>query len=264
MNANDWWMIRCHLTFAGIFAIAQLIFLPAAHGATQQPGRLLIPANGKNVTPNPGLVELPHNAGFLYVPSSVRPGKALPFLILLHKASGNSVNWFPERKSTVPGPYARFAEKGGFAILAPQAPGVTWGVGPKSFGGEYQRINQTMEMAASHFNIDPKRIAIGGFSDGASYALSLGLANGDLISAIVVFSPGFIVRSIGRGQPSIFISHGLSDRVLPIDVTSRSFAQSLRKNGYNVTLQEFGGGHEVPGWIRDEAMQWLIAHFRAP
>jgi predicted esterase len=39
-----------------------------------------------------------------------------------------------------------------------------------------------------------------GFSDGASYALSLGLANGDLFTHVLGFSPGFmrVPRHVGR------------------------------------------------------------------
>jgi phospholipase/carboxylesterase len=35
-------------------------------------------------------------------------------------------------------------------------------------------------------------VALGGFSDGASYALSLDLTNGDLFASLIAFSPGFI------------------------------------------------------------------------
>lgn len=257
---NDLWTTRRKfITTISSLAAAQVIGLSKiSRAATSESGRLVLPG-GKPTNSQGGLIELPGNSGFLYVPKN-RTGKTIPLLILLHKAAGKSIVWFPERSSAVPGPYAQFAEKGGFAILAPDAPGQTWGVGPKSFGGEYQRINQTLAMAAQYFQIG--KLAIGGFSDGASYALSLGLANGDFVSAIIAFSPGFIVRSVGRGRPVIFISHGLADRVLPIDVTSRSFVQQLRKNGYDVTFQEVGGGHEIPNAIRDQAMQWLIAKLR--
>jgi poly(3-hydroxybutyrate) depolymerase len=40
--------------------------------------------------------------------------------------------------------------------------------------------------------VDPQRICVSGFSDGASYALSLGLANGDLFTHVAAFSPGFM------------------------------------------------------------------------
>jgi predicted esterase len=34
-------------------------------------------------------------------------------------------------------------------------------------------------------------LAVSGFSDGASYALSIGPANGDLFTHVMAFSPGF-------------------------------------------------------------------------
>lgn len=67
-----------------------------------------------------------------------------------------------------------------------------------------------------HYTVDPSRVAIGGFSDGASYALSLGLGNGDLFRHIIAFSPGFAVPPRQLGSPRIFMSHGTKDRVLPI------------------------------------------------
>jgi predicted esterase len=42
------------------------------------------------------------------------------------------------------------------------------------------------------YNVDRSAICCSGFSDGASYALSLGLSNGDLFSHILAFSPGFM------------------------------------------------------------------------
>ena len=56
---------------------------------------------------------------------------------------------------------------------------------------------------------------------GASYALSVGLTNGDLFSDILAFSPGFMAPAVRHGAPNIFISHGTQDTVLPIDRCSR-------------------------------------------
>jgi hypothetical protein len=56
--------------------------------------------------------------------------------------------------------------------------------------------------------VDPTRLAVGGFSDGTSYALSLGLTNGDLFSHVLAFSPGFAVPARRRGRPRLFLSHG--------------------------------------------------------
>src|SRR4029077_5418133 len=112
--------------------------------------------------------------------------------------------------------------------------------------------------------IDRRRLAIGGFSDGASYALSLGLTNGDRFSAITAFSPGSIVGAPGRNHPQIFISHGVGDQVLPVASTSRIFVPSLRKNGYNIDYREFSGRHAVTPDIAKQAMAWLARNFRQP
>ena len=47
-----------------------------------------------------------------------------------------------------------------------------------------------------------------------SYALSLGLANGDLFTHVIAFSPGFITPAPPSGRPPIFVSHGTADQVL--------------------------------------------------
>jgi hypothetical protein len=72
----------------------------------------------------------------------------------------------------------------------------------------------------------------GGLSDGASYALSLGLLNGDLFTHVIAFSPGFVAKGTRRGNPQVFVSHGLRDQVLPIDRCSRRIVRDLRGDDY--------------------------------
>jgi phospholipase/carboxylesterase len=112
-------------------------------------------------------------------------------------------------------------------------------------------INRALEEAFARCAIDRNRLAIGGFSDGASYALSLGLANGDIFSYVIALSPGFIVKAGARGRigkngkveiPQVYIAHGTGDNVLPIGSTSRVFVSALRKNGYNIEFREFSVG----------------------
>ena len=81
---------------------------------------------------------------------------------------------------------------------------------------------------------------------GSSYALSLGLTNGDLFDAVIAFSPGFSADGRRHGTPSIFVSHGVEDTVLPIQATSRVIVPALKKRGYDVDYREFQGPHTVP------------------
>jgi phospholipase/carboxylesterase len=131
-------------------------------------------------------------------------------------------------------------------------------------------INRALEEAFARCAIDRNRLAIGGFSDGASYALSLGLANGDIFSYVIALSPGFIVKAGARGRigrnnqvqiPQVYIAHGTGDNVLPIGSTSRVFVSALRKNGYNIEFREFSGGHHLSRPVADQAMSWLTKAF---
>ena len=209
-----------------------------------------------------GLQKLSGRNGLLYVPLS----HAVPLLILPHKFGGSPKEWFAGGEL-----FAPYAEKGHFIILAPESPSPSWGTGPKTWGYDYVAINRALEEAFARCAIDRNRLAIGGFSDGASYALSLGLANGDVFGYIVGFSPGFIVKAHARGRmgrnnevqiPLVYIAHGTADNVLPIASTSRIFASSLRKNGYKVEFQEFSGSHHLSRQVVDQAMTWLTATFQ--
>jgi predicted esterase len=117
-------------------------------------------------------------------------------------------------------------------------------------------LDEGLETVFQRVGVDHSRLALGGFSDGATYALSLGLINGDLFNRIVAFSPGFVVEGNATGKPEFFISHGKSDHILPIN-SSRRIVESLKSRGYQITFREFDGGHEVPDEIAREALAWV-------
>ena len=248
------------LRFEAIFICC--LSVATSFGATADLGRIVLPANSATQTASAGLQKLSARNGLLYIPMDY--AEPLPLLVLLQKAGGSASEWFGGS-----GSYASYADKGHFIILAPESPGQSWGTGPKQWGYDYLAINRALQDALARCAIDRSRIAIGGFSDGASYALSLGLANGDVFSYVIAFSPGYIVRAQARGRsrpkgvevPLVYIAHGQSDNVLPIASTSRIFVSSLRKNGYDVEFREFSGGHHLARQVADQAMSWLITAF---
>ena len=176
--------------------------------------------------------------GLLYVPKSYSRAKAAPVLVLLHGAGG--------RATDIVGPFVETSDARGYLMLAPDSRGRTWDVILGGYGPDIAFIDQALGWTFERFSVEPKRIATGGFSDGASYALSIGLTNGDLFSDILAFSPGFAAATRQVGSPRIFISHGVHDAVLPIDACSRRLAPVLRRGGYDLDYREFDGGHTVP------------------
>jgi predicted esterase len=107
--------------------------------------------------------------------------------------------------------------------------------------------------------VDPRKIAACGFSDGASYAIGLGISNGDLFRAVIAFSPGFVPSGVKpAGRPRILISHGTKDQILPCENTSGQMIPQLKQAGYDVTFREFDGPHTVPPEVAREAMEWFL------
>ena len=152
---------------------------------------------------------------------------------------------------------ATAADEAGVAVLAPDSRDSTWDAIRDGFGPDVAFIDRALARVFETVSVDPARIAVGGFSDGASYALSLGLVNGDLFRRVVAFSPGFIVAGPPQGKPQFFISHGSADQILPIDRCSRVIVPQLQRRGYDVTFKEFSGGHQVPPDIAADAMRWV-------
>jgi phospholipase/carboxylesterase len=150
------------------------------------------------------------------------------------------------------------AERWGFLVLAPQSRRPTWDVIQGGFGPDVANLDLSLRAVFAALNVDPRHLAIGGFSDGASYALSLGLTNGALFDHVLAFSPGFASPGQAEGKPHIFISHGTLDAVLPIERCSRRLAPALTRAGLEVDYVEFVGPHTVPERMVERAVTgWL-------
>ena len=187
----------------------------------------------------------------LYVSSGYELGRRAPLVVLLHGAGANSRDIMPYLRD--------LAYTAGLILLAPTSREYTWDVIAGGYGPDVEAIDQALEETFSRYAVDPGCIAVGGFSDGASYALSLGITNGDLFGHILAFSPGFMAPAAQAGSPRIFVSHGTRDTVLPIERCSRRIVPELERAGYEVRYREFEGGHTVPPGIGREAVAWLTA-----
>ena len=186
----------------------------------------------------------------LHIPQSASSA-SLPLLLMLHGATQNADDMFWYLGTT--------PDEAGVVVLAPNARDTTWDAIGGSFGEDVAFLNRALERVFETVAIDPARIAIGGFSDGASYGLSLGVINGDLFSRVAAFSPGFVIDGMPHGKPRIFISHGTHDHILPIDRCGRRVAAGLIAKGYDVTFREFDGDHEIPAAVAREGMTWIAA-----
>lgn len=187
--------------------------------------------------------------GLVVVPEDYRPDQPAPLVMMLHGAGGDAAGGLQPFRSLAPHPNA--------ILLAVDSRNATWDMLLGGYGPDVAFIDDALYRVFQRCAIDPAHVAVEGFSDGASYGLSLGLTNGDLFTHVIAFSPGFMAPASQRGKPHIYISHGAADRVLPVDRCSRRIAPVLRQAGYHVQYHEFQGPHVVPEEIAREALDWF-------
>jgi phospholipase/carboxylesterase len=185
----------------------------------------------------------------VFIPVGLDAAKPAPLIVGLHGAGGVASQMLDLLMPS--------AEAEGIILLAPESRGSTWDVIGGGYGPDVAFIDEALREVFRMHPIDPRRIAVSGFSDGASYALSIGVTNGELFDHILAFSPGFMAPMETEGTPKIFISHGVRDEVLSIGPCSRRIVPALEKAGYDVQYREFDGGHVVP----PEMVDFAIARF---
>jgi phospholipase/carboxylesterase len=188
--------------------------------------------------------------GLVYVPAKYDGSIPRPLLVMLHGAGNTS--------QSVQYTFAA-ADEFGVIVLAPDSRDErTWDGVLRSWGPDVDFIGAALAQTLDRYSVDRRHVGVGGFSDGGSYALSFGITFGDQFGYVIAMSPGVLQPMAVRGKPRIFLSHGTSDPIMPIDVTSRKFAPKLRGLGYDVRYREYDGRHSPQPEIVREAFGWFV------
>ena len=212
------------------------------------------PTAAAPLTLPPGLSRLTDRS-LAYSPP--RAGGPRPLIVLLHGAGGNA-NQFIRHFTTQ-------ADRRGVVLLAVQSTGASWRLRPGSTGEtareqDPQTIDAALSALFSKAPIDPKRVIVAGFSDGASYALWLGRANAQLFRGVLALSPGFLVTPPDLdARQRIFIAHGRRDRVIPFNYVRNDITSQLERDGYRPKTRWFEGGHVIDDRALDEGLDYLLA-----
>ena len=205
------------------------------------------------------------NGAIAYRPANLPAGKR-PLVVLLH---GNN-----QKADELIGPFRAEADRRGLILLAPKSSGRTWDLmlsaekfrdrpprnGEKpEFGQDIARIDAALNSLFGKAPVDPAKIVLAGFSDGGSYALSLGLPNPRLFSGLIAFAPGSLLAppQVSLSQ-RIAIASGRADRVIPIRVV-RDLAAPLAAAKLKVQFEEFGGAHKIDERALAKALDFTLA-----
>ena len=187
----------------------------------------------------------------LVVPPGLQPRKPTPLMVLFHGGGGSAEKILPMMEE--------HACARGFLLLAPQSSFPTWDLVIAGNGPDRERLDAALVEVASRFLLDPTRLAFAGHSDGGSYALSLGLTNGNIVSHVIASSAGFMSVHLQVGAPRLFVSHGTRDEQIPIDRSARAHAAKLREAGYDLTYVEYDGPHAYRPTIVRQSVDFFLA-----
>lgn len=130
------------------------------------------------------------------MPPGYDPSKPTPLVVAFHGAGSG-----PQSSISLFGPYAA---NQGFLLLAVGSRGLTWDALTFRYSYDVTFVDGALKSTFERCNVNPAKVILAGFSDGATYVLGLALANGDLVTRAVALSPAFIAESESPpvGSPS--------------------------------------------------------------
>ena len=191
----------------------------------------------------------------------------LPVLVLLH-GRGSHRGDLQALRPHIPA---------GWGLVTPQAPhpGHPWGYGPgwawyrylaedqvdpSSLQAGLAELTSFLDDLPAQLGLQPGRLVLGGFSQGATTSLAWALANPGRVSDVLVFG-GFLIASPpvlapGTTTPGarVFWGHGTRDPSIPFVLAERG-RQRLRKAGADLETKDYEIGH----WIAPEEIADAMA-----
>jgi len=207
----------------------------------------------------------------LFTPDEIEPGRRYPLLTVLHGAG--------RREELLMKAYRDEAERRQALFLIPRSFHMTWdlitaatqGAEASAAGGassgrpDLDFLEYAYDLIFRRYPIDAERLGLVGYSDGASYALSVGLSNPHLFRAVMGWAAGFVAieneataKDVRR--PAVLVEYGTHDELFPFEQVAVPMREQLEAFGCAVTFRvDQGGRHWPSGDFQDEALDWFFS-----
>lgn len=185
------------------------------------------------------------------VPSGKPDDAELPLVILMH-GRGADANDLADLAPYIGGDY-RFVFPNAPRPFEP-APGMTFGftwfdgLPPEQASLEASRnlLLQFIDEIASKYPTPPRKIILGGFSQGGMMALDSGFRTKQQLAGIVVMSGALYegdLPPLRKGLP-VLIVHGTADEMINVNMARRA-RRVLEEHGLEPQYEEFPMAHEI-------------------
>lgn len=202
-------------------------------------------------------VERGESRAILLTPTEIDPTKRYPLITVLHGAGRQDEMLV---KACRDQPEARDA-----FFLVPRSQLATWDLIASPERADLDFLEYAYDLIYRRYPIDAGRQALLGYSDGASYALSVGLSNPHLFRAVMGWAAGFIALDTtfnldDARKPAVLLEYGTHDEVFPFDRVALPMRENLLKAGYSVEFRVDQGGKHWPSTdFLPEALDWFFS-----
>jgi phospholipase/carboxylesterase len=204
-----------------------------------------------------GVVTIEHgeSSAVLLTPETVHPGRRYPLVTVLHGAGRQdgllvrACQGDPEKRQAL--------------FLIPRSVHPTWDLIAGANRPDLDFLQHAYDLIYRRYPIDPARQALLGYSDGASYALAIGLSNPQVFCAVMGWAAGFLaiddrrLRATDR-KPAVLLEYGTHDELFPFERVALPMRATLEGMGYSVEFRvDQGGRHWPSGSFHGEALDWF-------
>ena len=131
---------------------------------------------------------------------------------------------------------------------------------PEGFRRSLDLVHEFVEAAVEAYGLDPERVGLLGFSQGAITSLSALLERPDAYRWVVALN-GYLAAEheeavdSAEGKP-VFVGCGAMDQVIPPKRAERA-AELLEQGGADVRFERYGVGHGTTPEEITDVVQWL-------
>ena len=207
-------------------------------------------------------VERGPSRAVLLVPEKIDPDRLYPLITVLHgagrqdEALAKACRDEPDRRQAL--------------FLTPRSVSPTWDLIVGSDRVDLDFLEYAYDLIYRRYPIHPRRQALLGYSDGASYALSVGLSNPHVFSDVMGWAAGFKLvdpnaMRAGAPRPRVLLEYGTHDPLFPFEMIALPMRDELRRLGYEVEFRvDKGGKHWPSSDFQPEALDWFSSRPDGP
>lgn len=197
----------------------------------------------------------------LLTPREIDPERRYPLFTVLHGAG--------RQDELLAKGYRDEAEERQAFFLFPRSVLPTWDLIASDERPDLDFLEYAYDLIYRRYPIDPLQQVLIGYSDGASYGLSVGLCNSHFFSALMVWAAGFLVldpptterfrEGVPELRPRIYLEYGTHDELFDFETVALPMRENLEKAGFDVTFSvDEGGRHWPSGSFQTEALDWYF------